>query len=430
MKYFLRLCTIAILFGSIITSGCTGCNNRKERMDEATLNTEKQDALNNDSDNSEREISKAVFFIENSESMFGYVSGFTEYVDVISELAEKPSFIEEKTQRVFKFINGGENLKITPISNTDDLKTKLNKNGFNCGDITKSNLNKMFQRALEKARKDTISILISDGIYDLGKNSPKNTLSLEGNQTRSQFIERFEEGDLQTIMIKLHSHFDGDYFPVKGGEIYIEQIRPYYIWIFGETELLNRYFSEEYIKSLKAYADMARFIKFDELNIPFQAVSKKMKGSIKFDRQDKNILNDVEPDRNGQGFQFSFVTDFSSLPYSDSYFKTTSNYSCSDESYKVTSVTEIKKPIHGVTFTHTHLITVSTQNISYCELNVSLKSVVQEWIDLTNAPDEKNIKNDTTQTIGFNYLTDAISEAYEYKNKETNITSFTFGINK
>ena len=349
MKYFWRLCTIVILFGLTILSGCTGCNNRSERLNETKTkeksNTEEQNTLNNDSDNSERKISKAVFFIENSESMFGYVSGFTEYVDVISELAEKPKFAEEKTQREFYFINGGDILKVTPIGNNPAvLKKKLNTTGFNCGDKTKSNLNSMFQKALEKARKDTISILISDAIYDLGKpNAPMNALATEGRETRSRFIERLGDGDLQTIMIKLYSHFDGNYFPVNGGRIPIKQTRPYYIWIFGETELLNRYFPEEYIKSLKGYADMARFIKFDELNIPYQAVSQNIIGRFKFDKISKNKLKDVKSDRNGQGFQFSFATDFSSLPYSDSYFQTTNNYSCSDDNYAVTSVTKIKK---------------------------------------------------------------------------------------
>ena len=154
-------------------------------------------------------IGKATFFIENSESMFGYVNGFTEFVDVLSELSEKPMFAAENTPREFFFINGGEDLEITPIG--DDpalLKDKLNTKGFRCGDYTKSNLNSMFQVALEKARQDTISILISDAIYDIGRvGAPMNALSTEGRETRSKFITRLEQGDLQTILIKLHSNF-------------------------------------------------------------------------------------------------------------------------------------------------------------------------------------------------------------------------------
>ena len=45
----------------------------------------------------------------------------------------------------------------------------------------------MFQIALEKAKADTISILISDAIYDLGRpEAPMNALSTEGRETRSK----------------------------------------------------------------------------------------------------------------------------------------------------------------------------------------------------------------------------------------------------
>ena len=94
--------------------------------------------ISKDSSNTKHEmkISKAVFFIENSESMFGYVNGLTEYVDVISELSEKPEFVVSNTIREFNFINGGNSIKITKIGNNPTtLKSKLNKSGFNCGNI-------------------------------------------------------------------------------------------------------------------------------------------------------------------------------------------------------------------------------------------------------------------------------------------------------
>lgn len=410
-----------------------GCDSRNERLNKSNTINDQQDSAK--VSHADRKISKAVFYIENSESMFGYVDGFTEYVDVVSELAEKPMFAEERTQREFYFINGGNNLSVTSIGNNPAvLKNKLNRTGFNCGDITKSNLNSMFQIALEKARKDTISILISDAIYDIGSSqAPMNALSTEGRGTRSRFIERLGEGDLQTIIVKLYSHFDGYYFPVTGGRNRITQTRPYYIWIFGDTELLNKYFPEEYIKSLKSYADMARFLKFDELYIPFQATAENKLGDFKFDKRDKNKLTDVKSDRNGEGFQFSFATDYYSLPYPDSYIETVDNYTCSDK-YTVKSVKSIKrgeKKIHEVTsFDPSHLITVFTQKSPYGKLNISLNNVVPVWIKNTNSDDESNINSDTTQTFGFKFLTNAISEAYIHMNNEGDITNFTFEIIK
>jgi len=380
-----------------------------------------------------RKIGKAVFYLENSGSMFGYVNGFTEYVDVISELAEKPRFAEEKTKREFYFINGGQNIRITNIGeNPAVLKDKLNLKGFNCGDVSKSNLNSMFQLALSKAKNDTISILISDAIYDIGKpQAPMNALSTEGRETRSRFIERLNEGDLQTIIVKLNSHFEGNYFPVTGGSVPLKQERPFYIWIFGETELLNEYFPEDYIKSLKGYSDVARFLKLSELEIPYQVIAHNKIGDFKFAKNNKNKLENVKTDRNGQGFQFTIATDFSTLPFSDSHLNLISNYSCSNTSYSINNVCGVGDlKLYGLNFTPTHLITAQTLKSPLCQLDISLLNTVPNWIENTNSDDEKNIVGDTSHTFGFKFLTNAISEAYQYKNKEANIVTFKFELIK
>ncbi len=174
-------------------------------------------------------VGKVIVYLENSKSMFGYVNGFTQYVDVVSELSEKPMFVAEKIKREFYLINGIQ-LKINKLGDDPTaLKSKLNKVGFNAGDITKSNLNEMFQVALDKAQGDTISLLISDGIYDIGQPGSLNTLPIEGRGTRTKFINRLQSGDLQTLLIKIVSKFNGDYFySSKHGKVPIAQSRPFY----------------------------------------------------------------------------------------------------------------------------------------------------------------------------------------------------------
>ncbi|MFW5982974.1 MAG: hypothetical protein ACOCQ4_00620 [bacterium] len=384
-------------------------------------------------DTTERKIGKAIFYLENSGSMFGYVNGFTEYVDVVSELAEKPEFAEHQTPREFNFVNGGQNLKVTNIGQSPaSLKDKLNVNGFNCGDVSKSNLNSMFQLALSRAKNDTISILISDAIYDIGKpQAPMNALSTEGRETRSRFIERLNEGDLQTIIIKLNSQFDGDYFPVTGGSVDLSQDRPYYVWIFGETELLNQYFTDDYIKSLKGFTDIARFLKLSELEVPYQATAHKKVGDFRFDSRDKNKLINVKTVGRGEGFQFTFAVNYSELPFSDSYLTSTSNYTCNNSNFSIRNVSSIGDvKLFGLDFEPTHIVTIGTEKSPHCKLEISLLNKVPNWIENTNSDDESNIIGDTTHTFGFKFLTNAISEAYQYKNKESNIVTFKFELIK
>lgn len=415
----------------------TSCKNRNERLN----SSETKDQVENQTTTvkkapqvlKKRKMGKAVFYLENSGSMFGYVNGFTEYVDVVSELAEKPRFAEEKTKREFYFVNGGQKIKITNIGeNPANLKDKLNLTGFNCGDVSKSNLNSMFQLALSRAKNDTISILISDAIYDIGKpQAPMNALSTEGRETRSRFIERLNEGDLQTIIIKLNSHFDGKYFPVTGGSKKLSQDRPFYVWIFGETELLNEYFSDKYIKNLKGFSDIARFLKLSEIEVPYQATAHEKVGDFRFDKRDKNKLVSVKTDRNGQGFHFTLAADYSALPFSDSYLTSIDNYTSNNSNFTIKTVSGIGNvKLYGLNFMPTHLITVGTNRSPLCQLDISLQNTIPNWIEDTNIDDESNIIGDTSHTFGFKFLTNAICEAYQYKNKESNIVTFKFELIK
>ena len=383
----------------------------------------------------EPKIEKVTFYLENSASMFGYVNGATEYVDVLTELAQKPQFAKEKTPREFNFINGGENVKITPIGNDPtDLTYKLNKKGFSCGDVTKSNLNEMFQIALNKAKGDSISILISDGIYDVENNS-KTALKTLGRTTRTKFIQRLNTGDIQTIMIKLNSDFKGYYYPISiNGRVQIDQKRPYYIWIFGKSQLLNKYFPEEYIsEKLNGYKSMIRFLKIGNSKIPYQATTYNKKGGFRFNSNDKNILENVESDRNTKEFKFSVAVDYSSLPFSDSYLNATTNYEI-NHNFKILSIENYdpdKKKIFGLKLEPTHIITVQTNNSPFGDLHISLKNTIPNWIDNTNMDNDSNITGNTSQTIGFKYLTKGITDAYEkFKTKEGLITTFTIKLNK
>jgi len=430
MKNLWKLCVITILIGLTILSGCSGCNNRSERLNEKELNTDEQNTSIIVSDNSDRKINKVVFFLENSGSLKGYVNGDTDFKTSLTALAHLPDF--DKSKKTFYFINGKkENCEVEFIgNNSETLEKGLISKKYN---KSYSDLTKMFEVALDSSQNNNISILITDGLYDVGESdNPKKALEKEVEITQETFRNKLNNSDIETIIIKAYSNFNGSYcFASSSGSQLINQQRPYYIFIFGNSKLLNKLNEETFNKKVKGFANIARFIKLEKKEIPYQATNKNKLGDFRPDRRGLNKLINVESDRNGQGFQFSYATDFSSLPYSDLYLETIENYSCSDDNYEVVSVTKIKKKIYEITsFIPTHLITVSTQNSPYCELSVSLKNVVPIWIVNTNSDNESNIDNNTTQTFGFKFLTNAISEAYLYMNRENKITNFTFEIIK
>jgi len=425
---YLIITSLILFIGS-----CTGCKNRDERSNSYKTKEKRDNETAAGKEipktSTERKIGKAIFYLENSESMCGYVNGYTQFVDVVSDLSEKPEFVDQGTLRQFFFVNG-KDLKLNSLG--DDpaiLKTKLTDSEYKkYGDIKYSNLNSMFQMALRNAINDTITILISDAIYDVGKDSPESALVKEGKETRSEFISRLGVGDVQTIIIKFNSFFDGKYFPIKGGITPLKQERPYYVFIFGDTDLLNEYFSDEYIKNLKGYSDLARFLKWNEFSIPYQITNKEKKGTFRFDNRNKNKLVKASPVHDN--FQFAFAVDFSELPFSNDFCLSKNNYSHIDN-YLVDDIISLNEDkIPGIGFDATHLITLLSKGNPYGKISLRLNYSNPTWIQETNIDEEISIVGDTEHTFGFRFLTEAITEAYDYRNETKTIVDFNFEITK
>ena len=111
-------------------------------------------------------LQKVTFYLENSESMFGYVNGLTEYVQVISELSSKSDFISNGVKKEYVLINGKSPLSINSLG---DISSKLNSvltpTGYRKGNISSSELNEMLKLAMQNAGNGKISVFISDGIF-------------------------------------------------------------------------------------------------------------------------------------------------------------------------------------------------------------------------------------------------------------------------
>lgn len=288
----------------------------------------------------------------------------------------------------------------------------------------------MFEMALECAKGNEISILISDCIYDVGEESdPLTSLRIETENTKKVFRDRLTTENIQTIIIKAESKFDGKYcFSTKKGSQIINQKRPYYILIFGDSRLLNKFFTEENISKKITGCSIARFMKIDNIRIPYQPTTENLIGGFRSTQFDK--LTNVKVGIKGLGFQFTFAVDYSTLPFSDIYYQSQDNYQSVPNHYIIKTVTKPTKNIIGLHFNPTHLITVYSPKSPFGTLEIALKYKIPIWIDETNIDNENNIINDVTHTWGFKYLIAAITEAYQYNNKEQNIASFKFEISK
>ncbi|MGL5919579.1 MAG: hypothetical protein ACRCZQ_03640, partial [Bacteroidales bacterium] len=105
-------------------------------------------------------LSSYVIYLENSGSMFGYVSsGGTDFVKVVSGLASNSKLSSLNNE--FFLINA----KIINLGNDKaKFNDALSLKGMNQGDPKDSDLNNMIAEVMGKANDSTITILISDGI--------------------------------------------------------------------------------------------------------------------------------------------------------------------------------------------------------------------------------------------------------------------------
>ncbi len=365
--------------------------------------------------------SKIQLFVENSGSIIGgtqgsdggYVNGNTEYVEALTDIAQLPDFVIQNIPVEIYFVNGKQPITVTPIGNS--FGNRLNKSGMKVGQIGNSDLNEMFQLVLDQARDGVIDILVSDGIYDIGTGDA-NALTIKGKDTRTAFLNRLSNSkdNIQTLIVKMSSQFKGKYcYATRPGGIQINQKRPYYMWIIGDSDMVNTYFSDAVLKNLKGYQDHARYVKVTNNKLPFVIDFPDCIGIIRPNHQDSHVLDKHKAHHNK--FELALIVDYGDLYYPDSYLQDASNYSC-DLNFSVKAIKKATSTqtasIGASNYRRPILIVLETiQNNPRGKLTLKLKNTQPNWIAASNANNENNI--DSITTYGFSVLTKGIREAYE-----------------
>jgi hypothetical protein len=373
-------------------------------------------------------IDTANIYLENSGSMYGYVSGGGNFSSVISTIAADCDLNFSKVNYNLvnaKFTNFGTDLAsfLKPVSDVNYMKV---------GDPSTSDLNLIFENILEKSGNGNISILISDGIYSVKGTGLISKLKTQSTLTRNKFVKRLKVENLTTFLIKYESKFKGNYYPAKGGLIKIDQDRPYYVWVIGESDLIKEKFKEGYFQNQPGFVDIVKFIKLDGDDVGCQYVMHNERGSSKVG-SDKLALNDVDVN-NKREFAFSLAFDFSKVPYNEGYFKNNDVYE-NNQGYTVTEVSASAdlKPVAKVgldTEKFKHVVTFSKTGPPWGIMEVVIKNRIPNWIEKTNTDDDSIIIDNTTQTFGFKYLIDGISKGYSYVKKTEDVAKFQININK
>lgn len=376
------------------------------------------------------DINEVNFFFENSASMNGYLDG--------------DNFLEAMTRVIGN--SASEKLN-TFFVNTDvhkavNLLSKIEKKQIKVGNVGSSDHQFIFKTAIEKAIDNNVSIVVTDGIYSVKGKNP-SIVSVKIEQT---FERALKENAIEIVVLKMTSNFKGTYYSetCKPGHkaIKINQTRPYYIFLFGNKDVINKTLENIVIKNdLKGLEEESRFIITKNLNIHYTVLTqgKEKEGSfrqVRGSNKDNSVVTEIgEAEKSSKRgvlqkdryLQFGIGVDYSKSSIPESYLLNTSNYSIEDNTGYV--VEEIKKVgnldktgkshkwINNQNkkgdFNYTHIIVVKAKTKLYGNLNMSLDINFPEWIAKTGAVDDCSIKNNTATTFAFDRLMIGISKAYQ-----------------
>jgi hypothetical protein len=251
-------------------------------------------------------------YLENSDSMNGYVTGTAEFESDLLILLNNVKNSEEKNFDTTNWKNISLNYinsEIVPIdsikydssindqgikeflSNLDVREFRKSKKGKQ--DRTISDISNILEIVTKKTDSNTVSILVSDFIFSPGKGiDPREYLIRQEALIKDIFERKIKEiKDLSVLIIHNEATFNGTYFTKTNAKIKLstdaarEVKRPYYIWVIGTSNNVESFMKSSQFQSIRGYKNNALFESFGSMKPTYSI--QMMKGKT---TQDKNEL--------------------------------------------------------------------------------------------------------------------------------------------
>jgi len=373
-------------------------------------------------------------YIETSVSMAGYVnsnvSGSYPLKDVI------PFMITDLNKsypfEANLFTISDRQRKITYSKN--QFYQKLRQGTIFTGKSSK--LQNIFNSVLSSLDNGTVSILITDGIPDLGKENAKT----EGSKITSELYEGLStKGNLGVALFQYLSDFNGTHYYDRdntGGKRKSErpyyQItlrnRPFYVWVFGPKMLVQEFLSKGIIKD----HTYSHTYNIPLAAVPFELLEQPKSGKISTTSGENKLLIKAVEERlpalftigmnlNGQAKSLIKIAENSNNYHIDpSFIQETIKIDVKDNALLSQNFSgHVKLNITNKGYTHFLQPTLYDFDPDTETITFGLYNKQPSWINTTHLEDdlEKSIDSLERRTFGFNYITKAFERAF--KNDES-----------
>lgn len=347
-------------------------------------------------------------FLENSGSMDGYMCDGSQLKDAMFAYLSDIKLCSNSLD--LNYINS----KIIPFKGELDSYIKeLNPTSFKKAGGNRSNtdLGEMIKNVIFNTNDTTISIFISDCILDLhAKNSQDFLTNCQISIKNSVISRRDSISNFGVVVAKLTSKFNGIYYyPNNTIEILNDVTRPYYMWIFGNSNIIANILDYAPLEDLQKYGfeDMISFVS---------------KNDIPFDINNKTTTSKIINPTNGY-YLATIRADFRTTLQPNNIIETSSNYTFYDSSIAIETI----QPITANNSEYTHYITIKIPKESKTIEEVLTFNAprISNWVYNSNDDSGTDIKNNLSKTTGIKYLIEGIANAYK---KDKILTTCKFNI--
>ncbi|MGJ8744907.1 hypothetical protein [Polaribacter sp.] len=387
-------------------------------------------------------INKVNFYFENSLSMNGYLNG-----DNFQQTVRRILLNVDQDSLSTYFVNTKEYTQT-------NLKKKIADKKIATSGIGNSDHKFIFTNAIKKAKGNNLSIVITDGIYSM----KDGNISLVEIDIEDAFKKALKQNELETVVLKMTSNFKGRYYSEsckKKGGTQIDQVRPYYILLFGNKKVIDKALNEiVVIEDLEGFDEQARFLITKDLKINYSVLTKGEEKQGEYIVKRSSKLYNVKEIEGAEKFtksglllknrylQFGVAVDYSTLSIPSNYLINPINYSIENNTgYKVDEIKTVEdlsknsqtyKWIQDLNkkgnMNYTHVLVVKAKSDLYGDLKVNLEMNFPSWISKTGSENDCEIKDDSSTTFAFDRLMNGISKAYKKVNNRNNFFELKINI--
>ena len=327
-------------------------------------------------------------YMENSGSMNGYVTTNSQFKNALGHLVTKADGFYSGT--TLDFINQG--IYHTPIcDDLDNFVLNLNPASMQVGNTSSTDINKIFKMILEHTQRDTISVLVSDCMYDV--DNVGNLLSAAASSTTGTFMKairraRDEKKEFAAIIMQCMSEFSGNYY--EGNQaMACHGERPYYVIVMGNKEQVadfNRHMELEDtptgLPGMKHKFMLSSEPTWELNHMNARTFTSSFTNALRIQAQHDGLnIRKVTLDHDKANFNFAVGIGVAQLFADESYLLDIDNYEVEPEQYKITDVNDKAKFTECDFFRHPICIQLVTQGQNYVpQVTIKLKNQIPAWV--------------------------------------------------